>query len=185
MDNKDLNHIGQLLNDEHSKAQKKKIASIISDKPQYMEELMGWFFSNNTRMCQRASWPLLDIQLHSPELLRPYLSKMVKHLDDKSIHDAVIRNTLRIFDEMDIPHNLEGPLFEKCCAYILNPGRAIAIRAFGITIAVKIASSYPELSEEMNLILDEISEYPLTPALKVRIRRGRKILQKSIKNKNL
>jgi len=180
--NKKLNLIGELLNAEHSKSQKTKIAEIITNDPNYMKELMGWFFSNDTRMCQRASWPLLDICIKSPKILKPYLPKMVKHLDDKSIHDAVIRNTLRIFDEIDVPHELEGLLFEKCCAYILNPSRAIAIRAFGITIAVKISSLYPELSEEMNLILDEIAEYPVSPALKVRIRRGKKLLQKKIKN---
>ena len=78
---------------------------------------------------------------------------MVDHLPTAQ-HDAQIRNTVRIFEEIEIPEDLEGPLFEHCFGYLLDSKYATAIRAFSLTVLEKIANKHPDLKSELR---DEIS----------------------------
>jgi len=83
---------------------------------------------------------------------------MVRNLDHAP-HDAVVRNTVRIFQDIDIPENLSGILYEKCFSYIEDIKSTIAVKCFSMSILAKIASQYPELSHELVAVIEEQLPY--------------------------
>ena len=52
-----------------------------------------------------------------------------------------------------------------------------AVRAFALTVAAKISKRYPELKNELLLILKELRSLPQLPSLKVRIKMALKELE--------
>jgi hypothetical protein len=95
---------------------------------------------------------------HKPELIIPYVERMLHNLDAPH-HDAVIRNTFRTLQNIDIPEELEGLAFEKAFNFLANPQNAIAIRVFAMSVCGNIAQKYPELKHELIPIIEEQLPY--------------------------
>ncbi len=140
--------IKSLLESNHTRKDAIAIKDYITSNPSAISDLMALFFSDSIQLSQRSSWALLFIGLESPWIIKPYLSKMVDLLPTAN-HDAQIRNTIRIFEEIEIPEDLEGPLFEHCFNYLMDHKRPTAIRAFSLHVLEKIAHRHPELKHEL------------------------------------
>lgn len=159
------------IRERHSREYAEKVAEYIGDDKKRFKELMNLFFVNDYRLNQRSSWAVLITIQKNPKLVKPYLPKMLKKLDEK-VHDAVIRNTIRIFEVIEIPESIEGELYAKCYHYLTSLQYPVAIKAFSMTVASRIALKYPELQNE---ILETI-DYQLphsTAAFKSRAKRVR------------
>ena len=57
-----------------------------------------------------------------------------------------------------------------CFRYFSSPTEAIAIKAFSITVLQKLAKLYPEIINEIKLVIEERWDYE-TPAFKARARK--------------
>lgn len=137
-----------ILEKGHSRKDAMAIKNYIISNPAAISDLMELFFSESVQLSQRSSWALLFVGLEAPRIIKPYLAKMVD-LMPTAKHDAQIRNTIRIFEEIDIPEELEGPLFEHCFNYLMDLKQATAIRAFSLHVLEKIANRHPELKHEL------------------------------------
>ena len=135
-----------------------QVLNAIHEDPSRMEELMNCFFDEDLRLCQYASWPAGMIADSKPELIIPYLEKMLDNLETPH-HDAVIRNTFRTLQNLDIPEELEGLAFEKAFNFLANPQNAIAIRVFAMSVCGNIAQKYPELKHELIPVIEEQLPY--------------------------
>ena len=129
----DKEHIQRLLEKGHSSALRDEIVRYVGNSPKRMKALMHFFFHEKLQYCQRSSWPVGHIGLKYPDLVRPYAHQMIEVMDNPQ-HDAVVRNILRIYEEVEIPEDVEGPLCDKCFEFIENPKYAVAIRAFALTV---------------------------------------------------
>ncbi len=70
---------------EHSKAQCNRIVNYIGSDKKRFSELMDLFLNGEYRVCQRAAWPVSNcVSLH-PQLIEPYLDKIIKRLSKRSI----------------------------------------------------------------------------------------------------
>ena len=168
---KEKDHIQALLDQGHSKELRNEIVEYVSNSKKRMNALMFFFFHDNLQYNQRSSWSVGKIGIDNHKLVEPHLDDMVKVLDNPK-HDAVVRNVLRIFEDLPIPEQLEGYLCDKCFEYVENPQYVVALRAFGLTVLQKIARSYPELQAELVALVKE--KMPMgTAAFKVR---GRRVL---------
>lgn len=147
-------HIQALLEAGHTSELRREIVAYVGTSKRRMAALMHFFFHEKWRYGQRASWSIGRIGVNHPQLIQPYLAKMVATLD-KETHDAVKRNTVRIFEDIEIPEALEGELFDKCLAFVLDTKAAIAIRCFSLTICGKVAEKYPELQSEVVAVAQE------------------------------
>ncbi|MEY3421409.1 MAG: hypothetical protein RIR48_1701 [Bacteroidota bacterium] len=163
--------IKALLLKEHSKAVTSVIVNYYLKHPDKIDELMDCFFESNYRICQRAAWPVGILGEKNPEIIISYLPKLITNLTEPK-HDAIIRNTVRIWQKMKIPENFQGEVFELCFNFILNPKAAIAIRAFSMTVCANIAKDIPELREELILAISDQLENS-APGI---ISRGNKII---------
>lgn len=138
----------------NSKENADYIVKTLEKYPERMEELMNCFFDEDLRVCQYASWPAGMIADNNPNLILPYIEKMLLNLDAPH-HDAVIRNTFRTLQNIEIPEELEGLAYDKGLEFLANPQNAIAIRVFAMTVCGNIAMKYPELKHELMPIIEE------------------------------
>ncbi|GAL85687.1 hypothetical protein MYP_2916 [Sporocytophaga myxococcoides] len=151
---------------EHSKAQINKICKYISNDQECFDELMTIFFTAETRLVQRASWAVSTIAEEHPYLIKPYIKRMVKNLK-KNAHDSVKRNSLRIFQFMEIPVSLQGELLDICFDYLITPKVPVAIKAFAMTVAYNLSAKEEDLMKELKIILQDQLPFS-SPAFKSR-----------------
>jgi len=148
-------YIKDLLDKGHSTALRNEIIDYVGNDKKRMKALMFYFFHENSRYNQRAAWPLGKIGEQRFELIKPYLKQLIDGLSHAK-HDAVLRNTLRIFQDIAIPEDLQGDLYDKATAFFIDLKQPAAIRIFSMSVMANIASPFPELRKE---VLELINEY--------------------------
>ena len=173
----------KILSSRHSKEMVLEIRDYIGDDKKKFKSLMNLFFLDEWQLNQRSSWAILKTIQKHPKLIQPYLPKLLKKLDEK-VHDAVIRNTIRIFEEIEeIPEDIEGILYDKCYQYLSSMDSPIAVKAFSLTVASKFAMKYPDLQGEILELIDYQLPHS-TAAFKVRARKTRALFKKNEKKDN-
>ena len=161
----------------HSKEITASIVADIKDAPDRIYELMDCFFSDDWRLSQRAAWPVGIIGENHPKWMLPFMEQMIALLKAPK-HDAVIRNTVRLWQNMEIPEVWQGEIFELCFGFVTTPTTPIAIKAFSMTVCENISKNYPELQQELILAIEDQMEFG-SPGVK---NRGQKLLKKLKKN---
>ncbi len=169
-------NLASILSQKQSTERRDMIIDYIGSDKKRMEELMSLFFSDNLRMCQNASWPMTYIAEKYPHLIAPYLARMNEKLDNPK-HNAVIRNTVRIWQFMDIPEELEGPIYDRCFGYLADNNVAIAVRAFSVTVLFNLCVKFPDLKDELIEMMRDVYPFGST-GLKNRIKKTIQKLEK-------
>jgi len=146
--------LGKIIKSIRNKRDAKSLVHQFASGQRDIDDLMTLFFSDDWVMCQKASWPVTMVADENPDLLLPYIERMLTHLD-KPQHDAYIRNTIRTWQEMKIPEEYEGPIYDKCFEYFADPQYAVAIRVFSMTVCTDIAMRHPTLAHEIIPIIED------------------------------
>ena len=160
----------QLLRSEHSKKQTDRIVRYIGDDAARFAVLMELFFKGEYRITQRAAWPLSYCVRAHPALIDPYFKPLLDNLARKDIHVAVIRNTVRLLQDVDIPKRYHGRVMSTCFDFIQSVETPIAVKAFSLTILANLSAQYPEIRPELKLIIEEQWEHA-TPAFRSRAKK--------------
>ena len=142
-----MNIANHLLIENSSKIWK-EVIDYVGDDTERFNELIQLFFNGDMRIVQRSSQPIGVISEKQPQLIRPYLTQLIDYLKSNPI-DAVKRNTMRIFQFIEIPEENEGELFEIGMGYLKDMEEPIAVKAFSMTVLRKICEKYPELAQEL------------------------------------
>lgn len=169
-------NIREALLEEHSKKQTERIARYIGSDQKRFAQLIKLFLEGEYRVVQRAAWVMSYCAERHPELVMPYLEKLLDNLDNTKLHDAVKRNTLRIFEVIDIPEKLQGKLVDICFR-TLSGQDPVAMKAYSITILLNICREEPDLKNELRLVIEELMPYG-SAAVKSRGRKALKELEK-------
>ena len=74
-------------------------------------------------------------------------------------------------------------MLDLCYRYLKNPSEAIAVRAFSITVIYNISKPYPELLQELLMVLNELSPHEDGAAMRSRIKNTTKVIHKLMKAK--
>lgn len=160
----------KLLREEHSKKQTDRIVKYIGADKKRFSGLMKLFFKGEYRITQRAAWPMSYCVRQHPELINPYFKPLLDNLARKDIHIAVIRNTVRLLQDVSIPKRYHGRVMNACFDFIQSPETPIAVKAFSLTILSHLTKDYPEIRGELWLIIEEQWEHA-TPAFRSRARK--------------
>lgn len=164
----------EMLLAEHSKKQCDKIVKYIGSDKNRFAELMQLFFKGEYRVTQRAAWPMSYCVRKYPALIQPYFNRLINNLRKKGLHDSVLRNTVRILQDVDIPKKFHGKLMSTCFDFLQSNDTPVAIKAFSLTILENLSKIYPEIYPELKLIIEERWQQE-TAAFRSR---GRKILKR-------
>ncbi len=164
----------------HSKAHATEITHYACSSPKHFKELMDCFLCNDYRITQRAAWSVSWAGRARPDLIKPYIKQLVAQLSRNDVHNAVIRNSIRVLEMTDIPEDCHAAVMNACFTFIENPNTPAAIKAFSLTTLYNLSTYYPEIKPELKLIIEMLWDGE-TPAFKSR---GRNIL-KAIVQKEL
>ena len=166
----------KLLRDEHSKRQTDRIVAYVGADKQRFNVLIELFFNGEYRITQRAAWPLSYCVRYHPELITPYYRRLLDNLARQDVHVAVIRNTVRLLQDVSIPKRWHGRVMSVCFDFIAVPDTPIAVKAFALTILSNLSQEYPEIRSELKLIIEEQWEHA-TPAFRSRARKALKQME--------
>ena len=140
----------------HDKETSDSIIEWIGHDSKKMRKLMDVFFHEDYKLSQRSAMTVGDMGRRKPSMVEPYYRELVENLE-RPRHDAVVRNTLRIFSEvLVIPEELEGILYEKCFNYLTSKDSPLAVKVFGMTVLARLANKFPDLKEELVLTIEDL-----------------------------
>jgi hypothetical protein len=139
----------QLLQ-ENSRANADRVLAMIDDDLELVVELMGCFLSDEVVVAQRASQVFGDLGRRAPDLLLPWLNKIVDAIEEP-IHQAIRRNGVRFFSELDepIPPKLEARLISMCGGFVADRNVDVAIGAFSMSFVADRCDQYPEAAKKL------------------------------------
>ena len=155
---------------EHSKKQCAAIVKWVGNDQKRFDELFDLFLHEEYRVVQRAGWPISNCIEQHPALIKKHFARLLKNLGKEGIHDAVKRNTIRLLQFVDIPEKFHGQVMDICFNYIVSPTEAVAVKAFSITVLQNLARKYPEIINEIKLVIEERWDYE-TMAFKTRAKK--------------
>ncbi|CAL1518128.1 hypothetical protein [Chitinophaga sp. MM2321] len=158
---------------EHSRAQSLRIAAWIGNRKDRFDQLIKLFLQDEYRVVQRSAWIISFVAASHPALMTPHLSAMVARIEVPDLPTAVKRNVLRILQHISIPPDLHGPVMNTCFSFLEDPQEMIAVKAFSMTILANLAKEYPEIKNEIRLLITDLLEH--TPSAGIRSR-AKKVL---------
>lgn len=156
---------------EHSKAQTMRLVKWVGHDAERLEILMEIFLNNPPSaplpegrgyqyiFTQRSAWAVRYIGEKAPEIMATWLDRLIENLHKKPLHDAIIRNTLNVFEHLDFQDKYDEALADICFQSLANPREAIAIRCSAMSILERICSRIPELTPELRLLIEDQLEH--------------------------
>ena len=162
---------------EHSKKQALKISGWIGNNTDRFRQLIDIFLHDEYRVVQRSAWVVGHVAEKYPEMVKPFLPKIVNRLYDNNIHTAVKRNVVRILQFIPVPKSLQAKVMNKCFDYLNDPIETIAVRCFSMTVLTNLAMKYPEIKNEVIASIN-ISIKNSTPGYRARAKKELKQLEK-------
>ncbi|MDX1477202.1 MAG: hypothetical protein R3301_05820 [Saprospiraceae bacterium] len=151
----------------------RQLALEIGDDPVQFDALARLFLQRDARLAQCASYTLMHCSNAHPELALPYLRSFLDHARNPP-HISVRRNVVRLLQLIDIPAELEGPVYDLCWQFAHDRKEAIAVRVFSLSVIASIAERYPELAPE---VIDMARELAAAGSPGLRNRAGKVLKQ--------
>ena len=173
-----------IVNNMLSSKEAEWVATSAIENPSIFIKLFEFSYSSDKKLAFRASWTLTKVCDKFPELIYPYLPKIVETLATID-NESTLRSFLRILSLTDLEkiNARQHGLLADFSFNILNSGfSAIAVKAYSMEILYKLALLYPELGNELSasirilmedgsagikargqLIIRKLAEMPIKP----------------------
>jgi hypothetical protein len=164
----------QLLQ-EHSRRNAEAIATHVGDDPERFAVLMRCMLEDDPRVGQRAAQSVGMVCARYPQLATPYVERLLDALD-APVREAVQRNSVRTLQYSALPARLHGRITNRMFDLIADPSRAIAQRAFAITVAGRMVERYPELTDEFRVLLERVSLEGASAGIRSRVAKALRTL---------
>jgi len=156
---------------EHTKVNSERIAAWIGNDAKHFAQLMQLFLHDEYRVVQRSAWIISIVAERFPKLLDPYLLQMTERLSERGLPVAVKRNVTRIFQHITLPETLHGPVMNACFELLADPKEAVAVRCFSMGILANLSSDYPEIKQELNVLIEDMLAHDPTAGIRSKARR--------------
>jgi hypothetical protein len=175
--------IKQLLLAEHSKRQNLIIVRLIGDSQQKFDQLLRIYLSGETLAAQRGAWAMSECVKAYPSLAEKHLKKILEHITQPELHQAIKRNGIRVFQFISIPDAISGMLAHVCFKFLHSPEESLAVRAISIKLLAGLCKQHPELTNKFTEVMRMLNENP-APAIAASLRWAHKELFKKKKDRD-
>lgn len=143
-----------LLQRDQSKVHAEHIVGLVIKGEYTVGQLLEVLYDSDMRLRQKVSWPLLIISEKYGALLEPYIDDMIAALEAAD-HDSLLRNIFRVWQPLHFDDEHSGKVYDIAFEYFSNPENAIAVRVFAMSVCANIAVGYPELAQELIVVIEE------------------------------
>ncbi len=170
--------IKEELQKDSSPQQVESISDYVLGNPETFDELMQCFFSEDFRLAHWASNVVIKCVKKQNKWIDPYLERIVKDMEKPGAREAKKRNCVRLLQFVELPEKYMGDVADTCFKFLDSAKEAIAVRAFSMTVLYNITKTYPEIKNELIMMIEDHLPYG-SAGIKSR---GRNILKQLKKN---
>lgn len=165
-------NLRQELLREHSARQTQRLADYACAHPTALAELLQLFWYGAERERQLAADVLGWVGQRRPKWLVPHLPGLLAAAQPAPVqHPAVRRAVARVLQFVPVPAEWQALAFDTCLALLHASSEPVAIRAYALTAAARLATPYPELAAEVILVADNALATSYSAALHSRANR--------------
>jgi hypothetical protein len=166
-----IEELQDLLSRPISKQQVSSLAKTITDQQLVSSVLMPLFFSPSKKVAGRAAWILSNCAELEPAQLRPFLNEIIETLNRPPVTEAVKRNVLRVLQFVSPPEASHASLLHHCFNFLQDAGETVAVKVFAMSVLAALVPLYPEIANELVLVLEDLLENKSTPGIRSRARK--------------
>jgi len=145
------NELQKMINGMMSMQEAEWVAASAGENPVLFRKLLDYSFNPEKKLAFRASWTLSKVIDKFPELINPYLPRLMENLnglDNESTHRSFLR-IISMSDLNQVSQQHQGILADHCFKALNSGFSAIAIKAYSMEILYRLALIYPELAHEL------------------------------------
>lgn len=143
---------------------KDELISFLKIHPQYFNEAIVLAISDNQPYAWRSSWLLWSCMKENDQRIRKNIPKIVKAIQTKK--DGHQRELLKILYQMKLAPGHESVLFDICLNIWQQIDKNPSVRLNAFKFIVKIAKNHPELSHEIDYLVQDHYLATLSPGVK-------------------
>jgi hypothetical protein len=157
---------------------------IISDLlavPNKIEILMDIAINSSHPKSWRAAWMANKIHDIKPDLIVPYLEKMIIQLK-KETSTSKKREFLKLISLHSLPKKHHSFLMEYCLNCFMSAAVPVAVRVHSMQVLYHISESEPDFRPELLAVIEHETELHSTAGIRSRAKRLAKMLIKDMKN---
>lgn len=136
-------------------------------------EVLNLIFSDEDKIAWRSAWIIDSATEDYPELLSPYISKIIAHFSHTT-NSSLNRIFTRILSRYKLPDELLGLVFDRCFK-LLSPLEPVAVRVNAMQVLFNISQQEPDLKPELAMVISGLIEEGGTAAL---LNKAEKLLKK-------
>lgn len=175
-----MEELERLLTSLDERRGKHKVEDICGfcERNQSFSELLLLFPSASPRRRGTLAWVMA--RSVSNRMWAPWeeeLETLVMWLRSETEDTMTKRSLLDIFQYTELPDEQLGTLADICIGFIRSPKETAAVRAFSITVLMRIIKVYPEIYREVEEILIELAAHD-KPSIGLRARKAIKEMEK-------
>ncbi|NOU58394.1 hypothetical protein [Marinifilum caeruleilacunae] len=162
----------KLLDPFPMKQEAQLVAQRIAEDPKHVQQLWEWCISNE-KHSWRATWLMDKVYDIDPDLVRPYIPKMIAiipNLNDESKQ----RQYLKLISAETLPSDISGEFINSCFDFLISTTTPVAVKVHAMQILYHFSLIEPDIQHELALIIEEQMENGTAGFCS----RGRKILKK-------
>ena len=157
---------------EHSARQTQRLAQYACSHPTCLAQLLQVFWYGDLRERQLAAGVLGVVGERRPRWLVPHLPGLLAAAQPNTgQHPAVRRGIVRALQYMAVPPEWQALAFDTCLTLLNAPKEPVAIRAYALTAAARLAAPYPELVAEVLAAAEKALIHTTSAALRARAAR--------------
>lgn len=132
---------------------KAAMISHIAAHPESFNELVEYAISDKQPYSWRASWLLWSCMQENDQRLRGRINQLIDAIPSKN--DEQQRELFIILQKMELNEESEGILFNICASVWEKIHKKPSVRFNAFKLITKIAKRYPELSNEIEYLIQE------------------------------
>lgn len=149
----DLFDFSEQLKADPSRANIDYVSYLAGNDEEAFNDIFELIYSAPHPINQRAAGVLETILRNHPEMVLPYLDRMIDTLKDFNV-DGVKRNFTKIFTCTHFSEAQKGKVVNLCFDLLQDKKESIAVRVFSMQVLYNISQTEPDLKKELALIIE-------------------------------
>ncbi|MFT4849928.1 MAG: hypothetical protein ACI83B_002476 [Sediminicola sp.] len=143
---------------------KAEMISVMNAHPEYYDEAIDLAVANKQPYSWRAAWLLWSIIDENDSRILKHILKILHNIKNKSnVHQ---RELIKILLEMHLDEEQNGYLYDLCVSIWKQVEKKPSVRFTAFRGVLKIAHTYPDLTNELLLLTQEKYMESLSPGVK-------------------
>lgn len=143
----------------YSRSSMLRLCARIGGDTERFAALVRLSLSSNAEVVLRASWLMTLCAEQRPELLLPWVQKLIAAAAKPDVSDSLRRHILRSLQFIDIPRRQQGRAADLCFRLLQDGKSPVAVKVFSMTVLANIAMAEPDLKHEIILTIEQLVPY--------------------------